>query len=120
LVNGFDQVAKIERLCQVIKSAEAHGFNGSFYGAVACDHDDGSLRVLFTEGLDEIETIHIPNAQIDDDKIGAICTHRSEAFSTCLEAQHGVSCRPAELAHELEDCGLIVYDYYFSHILIIA
>jgi hypothetical protein len=115
LVDGFDEITKVERFGQVVESAQAHGFDRGFDGAVTGDHDDGGFREFLPDGSDQVEAIDVADAKVDDDKVGFLGANGGETFGTGLEAQDGVSGSSAQLAHELQNGGLIVYDYYLSH-----
>ena len=69
LIDGLDEVAEVEGLREVVKSTEAHGLDGGFHAAMARDHDDGGVRELVPAHADEIEAIHVPDAQIGDDEV---------------------------------------------------
>lgn len=115
MVDGFDEIAEVERFGQVVESAQAHGFDGGFDGAMSGDHDDGGFREFLPDGADQVEAVDVADAKVDDDKIGFLGANGGEAFGTGLEAQDGVPRGSAQLAHELQNGGLVVYDYYFSH-----
>ena len=111
LIDGLDEVAEVEGLREVIESPEAHGLDGGFDAAVAGDHDHRGVRELVPAHADEIEAIHVPDAQIGDDEVRLVRANGRDAIDAGRAAHHLMASGLAELGHELEDRGFVVYDY---------
>jgi hypothetical protein len=78
---------------------------------MASDHDDGGVRELISAHADEVETVHIADSQIHDDEIGLVGTNGGNAVDTRGAAKDLMPSGFAELGHELQDGGFVVYDY---------
>ena len=82
---------------------------------MARDHDHRCVWKVLAAGVDDIETIDVADSQIHDDQFGFLGSDRGHAFSSRETPRHGVASGSDQLGHELQNCGFVVYDYYFSH-----
>ena len=115
LIHGFDQITEIKGLRQVVEGAETHGLDRCLHRAVAGDHDDRGVGVFSAAGFDQIETVHVADPQIDNDEVWRLLANGGKAFGARLKTENIVTGAAAQLAHQFENGGLIIYDYYFSH-----
>ena len=111
LVDGFDEVAEVEGLGEVIEGTEAHGFDGRFDAAMAGDHDDGGVGELVPAHADKVEAVHIADAEVHDDEFGLVGADGGDAIESGGAAENLMTGCLAELGHEFEDRGFVVYDY---------
>jgi hypothetical protein len=111
LVDGFDEIAEVEGLGEVIEGTEAHGLDGGFDTAMAGDHDDGGVGELVPAHADEVEAVHIADAEVHDDELGLVSADGGDTIEAGGAAENLMTGCLAELGHELEYRGFVVYDY---------
>jgi hypothetical protein len=78
---------------------------------MAGDHDDGGVRELVPAHAHEVEAVHISNSEVHDHQFGLVGADGGDTIDAGGAAKDLVTSGFAELGHELEDCGFVVYDY---------
>ncbi len=109
------EVGQLEGLGQVVEGAEAHGLDGGFHAAVAGDHDDGGGWQFRAAELDDIQAVHVPDEQVDNDEIGLVLAQGGDAGGAGLAAADLMTERPAEFGHQLQNGRFVINDYCFGH-----
>ena len=78
---------------------------------MAGDHDDSRIGELILAHADEIEAVHIANAEVHNDEVGLVGTDGCDAVNAGGAAKNLVTRSFAKLGHEFENGGFVVYDY---------
>jgi hypothetical protein len=82
---------------------------------MAGDHDDGGVWELLPAHADQVEPVHIANAEVHDDKIRLLLADGRHTVDASDVTENGVPSSTAELTHQLQNCSFVVYDYQFRH-----
>ena len=68
--NAEEELVFLERLENVVVGAAANGFEGGGDVVNGCDHDHRDFGVVFTEPVEELNTVHFGHDHVAEDKIG--------------------------------------------------
>jgi hypothetical protein len=78
---------------------------------MAGDHDDRSIGKLIPAHADEVEAVYITDAEVHDDEFWLVGADGGNAVDAGGAAENLMAGGFAELGHELQDGGFVVYDY---------
>ena len=114
-INDALEIVQFKRLGQVVEGSEFHCFNRRFHAAVSRDHDHLRLRVLLAALLNDLEAIHIRNAEIHDEQFGLDPFQADHAFTAGLEEGNLMAHPAADLTDQFQNGSFVINDYNFCH-----
>ena len=68
-LDGELEFVDLERLGDVVVSAQLHRFHGGFHRGVAGDHDDGGERGQIAARFEDVEAVHVFHLDVRDNHL---------------------------------------------------
>jgi hypothetical protein len=90
-LHGVEQVLALEGLEQVVISAAAHGVDGHADVMNGGDHNDGELRLLAVNALQQRDAVAVLHHDVGEDQVKGVALQDVEAFASAGGELHIVA-----------------------------
>ena len=113
--DGFLEIDQLERFRQVVEGPETHRLHRGLDRSVAGDHDDLGVRMVLVAVTDDVETVHVAEAEIHDHEVGFLEIQCRNAFAAAEGFGDPVSLHPARFSHQVQDGRFIIDHKNLGH-----
>ena len=109
-LHGVDEMLALEGLEQVVVSAAAHGVDGHADVVNGGNHDDGKLRLLAVNALEQRDAVAVLHDDVGEDQVEGVPLENFQAFAAAGSELDVVALALERGADHGADMGLVVDD----------
>ena len=112
LLDNNRQLVKVERLVDIVICTKAHSFHGSLENTEGRDHDHDNFAVDLLDFLQDLETIHAGQLDIEQNQLRGIILHLLDSLLATGCSNHIVTLLHQRLFERPADQMFIIDNKY--------